>query len=48
MGVGKTAVSRELLSRLPLFDAMDCVRIDTTSLSPREIAAQIITTGDSL
>ena len=47
MGVGKTAVSRSL-AYLPLYEAMDSIKLDTTKLSPAEAAQQIIRTGDTL
>ena len=47
LGVGKTAVSRSL-AYLPLYEAVDSIKLDTTKLSPAEAAQQILRTGDTL
>ena len=42
-----SAVSRSL-AYLPLYEAVDSIKLDTTKLSPAEAAEQIIRTGDTL
>ncbi len=43
----ESAISRSLVY-LPLYSAVDSIKLDTTELSPAEAAEQIIRTGDSL
>lgn len=42
-----STVSRAL-AYLPLYEAVDSIKLDTTALSPAEAAEQIINTGDTL
>ena len=47
-GLREESAIRHSLAYLPLYRAVDSIKLDTTALSPAEAAEQIIRTGDSL
>ena len=47
-GLRNPAAASRSLAYLPLYEAVDSIKLDTTKLSPAEAAEQIIRTGDTL